>query len=80
MNMENVIKELEHVRQTDFDMSEPTKNAIDNVLELLKKEQAFRRVMFNRCATATMRVMDKNACGMCIFREDCEKERTVALW
>ena len=51
-----------------------------DALELLKEEQKFRKVMFNRCATATMRVMDKNACGMCIFREDCEKERTVNPW
>ena len=38
-DIEKGIKELEHVRQTDFDMSEPTKNAIDNVLELLKEQK-----------------------------------------
>lgn len=53
---------------------------LTDVLKTLKEEQKFRKVMFNRCATATMRVMDKNACGMCIFREDCEKERTVNPW
>ena len=38
-NEKKIIKELEHVRQTDFDMTEPTQNAIDNVLVLLKKQQ-----------------------------------------
>lgn len=56
------------------------RQAKEDVLAMLKNEQNFRKVMFNRCATATMRVMDKNACGMCIFREDCEKERTVNPW
>ena len=37
---QKIIKELEHVRQTDFDMSEPTKNAIDNALALLKEQKS----------------------------------------
>lgn len=51
----------------------------ENALNILKKQQYFRRVMYNRCATAS-RVMNGNECGMCVYREDCEKERTVDPW
>ena len=36
---EKIIEELEHCRQLDFYMSEPTKEAIDNALVFLKEQK-----------------------------------------
>lgn len=39
--------------------------------ELLKEEARFRRQMFNRCAALSK----EETCDLCVYLEDCEKER-----
>jgi hypothetical protein len=48
-------------------------NLRKDALAFVEEQMAFRRQMFNRCAALT----HCDTCELCVYFEECEKERTL---
>ena len=52
------------------------KEMADDIMSEWQKEKNFRQIMFNRCYLFSA---CKDGCDICIYREECESERTVKI-